>query len=109
MGSTSTASRPANQDAPSVTAKPAAVHRAGVLSAAIFLQRVKAKNGQSIQMPSVSLRRSYQDASGEWQQTTALRGQDLLTAAFLLTKCYGTLGELDRKSVSDDADGDGDA
>ena len=108
MGSSSTASRPASQDAPSATAKPAAVHRSGVLSAAIFLQRVKAKNGQSIQMPSVSLRRSYKDAAGKWQQTTALRGQDLLTAAFLLTKCYDSLGDLDR-TPEGDADEDGDA
>lgn len=106
MGSSTTATRPAKQDAPSATAKPAAVHRSGVLSAAIFIQQVKAKSGQMIGMPSVSLRRSYQDAAGEWQQTASLRRQDLLVAAFLLTKCYESLGDLDRREAGDDADGE---
>jgi hypothetical protein len=106
MGSVSTTTRPVTQDATPATAKPAAVHRSGVLSAAVFLQHVKVKGGRNIVVPSISLRRSYQDAAGDWQQTTALRRQDLLTAAFLLTKCYDTLGDLDRR-VADDAERDG--
>jgi len=109
MGSSSTVTRPANQDATSATAKPAAVHRSGVLSVAVFLQHVKAKDGRKLVLPSVSLRRSYQDAAGKWQQSTALRRQDLLTAAFLLTKCFDTLGDLDHRAASDDTDGDGEA
>jgi hypothetical protein len=103
------AKRPAGQDATPATAKPAAVHRSGVLSAAIFLQHVKAEGGRNAVLANVSLRRSYQDSAGQWQQTTTLRRQDLLTAAFLLTKCYDTLADLDRRPADDDTDGDGEA
>lgn len=89
------APRPAHQDAHSVTAKPVATFRCGDVSAAVFTQSVKTKDGRTVALPNVSLRRSYQDGNGNWQHTTTLRRDDLLAAAYALTKCYDFLSQAD--------------
>jgi hypothetical protein len=78
------ATRPATQDATT----PAAVVRCGTLSAAVFKRIAKTKSGEEFPAYQVSLRRSYQDAQGEWQHSQTLREEDLLPAAFTLTRCF---------------------
>lgn len=78
------ATHPATQDATT----PAAVVRCGTLSGAVLKRLVKAKDGAEFATFQVSLRRSYQDAEGKWQHTQTLREEDLLPAAFTLTRCF---------------------
>lgn len=78
------ATHPASQDATT----PAAVVRCGTLSGAVFKRLVKPKDGPEFASFQVSLRRSYQDAEGKWQHTQTLREEDLLPAAFALTRCF---------------------
>jgi hypothetical protein len=85
-----TAQRPASQDATSsaksTAEKPVASFRLGSLSAAVFANSVKQQSGKVVTRYSVSLRRSYRTDAG-WEHTHTLGGEDLLPAAFLLTKC----------------------
>lgn len=88
MGSVNSAPRPASQDATSETGKPVAVFRFGDISAAVFADEAKTKDGRTIRVAKVSIRRSYREADGTWQPTSSLRRDDLLPAAHALMKCY---------------------
>lgn len=93
MGSPTTVPHPTNQDAPTATEKPVAIFRFGDVSAAIFSDEVKTKDGRTFRVENVSLRRSFKDEKGEWHQTTGLRQDDLLLGAFALTKCFDFIAE----------------
>jgi hypothetical protein len=87
------APRPADtQDATSPalpkSQQPLAVFRFASVSAAVFSNSVKTKNGQTVDLPTVSLRRAYRDEKGTWQHTHSLRPTDLLPASFALLKCF---------------------
>lgn len=86
------AQRPAyNQDATS-SAKPVATMRYGSLSAAVFRNPVKTKDGRTVHSYTVSLRRSYQQ-DGQWAQTHTLHDEDLLAAAHALERSYDFITE----------------
>jgi len=85
-----TAPRPASEDATS-SAKPVASHRFGRVSAAIFTNQVKSKDGTTREAHSVSLRRSYRTAEGKWEHTHTLQPSDLLPAALALEECYKSI------------------
>lgn len=86
-----TARRPADpQDATSPaseTQKPIAVLRFGSISASVFANEVQAGE-RTVSVPSVSLRRAYRDGKKALKFTHGLRPQDLLVAAFALTKAF---------------------
>lgn len=75
----------------------AAFRYRGGVSAAIFSRQVAGKDGRTWTAYSVSLRRSYRDAQGEWQHTQSLRPEDLPLAILGLQQCYEHLmsGETD--------------
>jgi len=81
------AQRPASNGATS-SAKPVAVFRFENVSAAIFADSAKTKDGQTIEKFNVSVRRPYRTKAGEWEHTHTLHRGDLLPAALGLLKCY---------------------
>jgi len=85
---TPTAQRPAaQQDAPS-SAQPVAAFRFESVSAAVFPDTVKLKDGKTVDVFHISLRRAYKTADGKWEHTAVLRPGDLLPAALALMKSY---------------------
>ena len=60
----------------------------GVISATIWNNQAKLKNGQPAEYKTISLQRRYKDKSDQWQSTTHLRVNDLPKAALVLNKAY---------------------
>ena len=87
MANTSpTAQRPAQEDATS-SAKPVATFRYGNVSAAVFSNQVKTKDGKTFDVHNTSIRRSYRKTDGTWGHVSTLRKNDLPAAAFALMQC----------------------
>ena len=63
--------------------------RAGAISATIWRNQVKTKDGQDREIMSVTFQRSYKDKdSDEWKTTSSLRTMDLPKAVVVLNKAY---------------------
>lgn len=62
--------------------------KAGAISATIWENQSKNKQGESITYKSISFDRNYKDAQGNWQTTNSLRTADLPRAALVLNKAY---------------------
>lgn len=62
--------------------------RAGAISASIFKNNGKRKNGEDVEFNTIQLQRAYKDKNDEWQNTSTLRVNDLPRAALLLGKAY---------------------
>ena len=67
--------------------KPVKVFRIGRVTASIFINQRK-KDGQDIEIPSVSFQKRYQDEKKEWKSTSKLSARDLPDAIMVLTKAY---------------------
>lgn len=66
--------------------RPETKFRAGNVSAAVFSRTIE-KNGESIEMLSISLQKGYKK-DGEWRNTTSLGVNDIPKAVLVLNKCY---------------------
>ncbi|MBU1199438.1 MAG: hypothetical protein KKF46_01180 [Nanoarchaeota archaeon] len=62
--------------------------RAGAISATVWENQNKSKQGEVISYKSVSFERNYKDANGQWQKTSSLRMSDLPKAALVINKAY---------------------
>jgi len=62
--------------------------KAGAISATIWENQSKSKQGEAITYKSVSFERNYKDANGQWQKTSSLRMSDLPKAALVINKAY---------------------
>lgn len=62
--------------------------RAGVISATIWKNAGKTKDGQETEYSTVSFERGYKDKEGNWKSTNSLRINDLPRAAAVLMKAY---------------------
>lgn len=62
--------------------------RAGAISATIWQNQGKGRNGDAVEFNTVQLQRSYKDGNGEWQHANTLRVNDLPKAGLLLAKAY---------------------
>ena len=91
--------RPPSERDETSPAKPVATFRYGSVSAAVFTNTVS-KGGKTFDVHAVSVRRSYRNAQGEWEQTHSLRAADLLPTALALQKCYEFIN--DAPGVSDE-------
>ena len=60
----------------------------GAISAAVWMNTGKGKNGQSEQYRTVSFQRSYKDKNDKWQTSNSLRVHDLPKAMVVLQKAY---------------------
>ncbi|MBN1792132.1 hypothetical protein JW826_00390 [Candidatus Woesearchaeota archaeon] len=62
--------------------------RVGAISATVWENHSVNDQGQPVAFKNVNFERSYKDAKGEWQTTTALRTGDLPKAILVLNKAY---------------------
>ena len=70
--------------------KPEIVFKVGAVRASVF-RNIIVKDGQSIQMPKVSIEVRYKDKSGQWQGTNSLSSNDLPKAILALQKAFDYL------------------
>ena len=61
---------------------------AGVITATVWQNHGKDRNGGVISFRTVSFQRSYKDKNGVWQNSSSLRVNDLPKAALVLQKAY---------------------
>ncbi|KYK25749.1 hypothetical protein AYK26_01910 [Euryarchaeota archaeon SM23-78] len=83
--------------------KPIKKFKAGAISATIWENQGKNKQGESISYNSISFDRNYKDANDEWQTTNSLRMSDLPKAALVLNKAYEFLA-LNRPEAETEAE-----
>ena len=62
--------------------------RASPVSATIWANEAKTKEGETRLYRTVSLERAYKDKEGVWKSTTSLRTNDLPKAILVLNKSY---------------------
>ena len=60
----------------------------GALSATVWENQGKSKDGEEISFRTVTFQRRYKDKNGDWQSTTNLRLNDLPRASLVLQKAY---------------------
>lgn len=60
----------------------------GGLSATVWENQGKNKEGLDVSYRTVSFQRRYMDKNGEWQSTSTLRVNDLPRASLVLQKAY---------------------
>jgi len=68
--------------------KPETKIRAGALSATVWKNAGKTKEGKDFEYYSVSIDRNYTDQEGNWKSTNSLRVNDLPKAVLVLKKAY---------------------
>ena len=60
----------------------------GVVTATVWQNAGKGRNGEVVSYRTVSLQRRYKDKNGVWQTANSLRVNDLPKAALVLQKAY---------------------
>ena len=86
--------------------KPVAKFQAGGVSAALWRNQTKLRNGDEIETLSVTLDRRYKDQGGEWQSSGSFRLNDIPKAVLVLLKAYSFIvGEQSGRSTEDGDNG----
>ena len=60
----------------------------GAISATVWKNNGKSKEGQDVEFRTVSLQRRYKDKNDQWQTSSSLRLNDLPKASLVLNKAY---------------------
>jgi len=60
----------------------------GVITATVWQNAGKGRNGEQVSYRTVSLQRRYKDKNGVWQSANSFRVNDLPKAALVLQKAY---------------------
>ena len=60
----------------------------GVVTATVWQNQGKGRNGEIVGYRTVSLQRSYKDKNGVWQHANSLRVNDLPRASLVLQKAF---------------------
>ena len=60
----------------------------GVITATVWQNQGKGRNGEVVGYRTVSLQRRYKDKSGVWQSANSLRVNDLPRASLVLQKAF---------------------
>jgi len=60
----------------------------GVITATVWQNNGKSRNGEIVSYRTVSLQRRYKDKNGVWQSANSLRVNDLPKASLVLQKAY---------------------
>lgn len=68
--------------------RPVKKFQAGGVSAAVWQNSIEGKNGQAMNVYSVTLDRRYKDGDGNWQSSSSLRLNDVPKAALVLGQAY---------------------
>ncbi|MFH1133847.1 MAG: hypothetical protein V1735_05105 [Nanoarchaeota archaeon] len=68
--------------------KPEIKFRAGAISATVWNNETKAKDGSPAAYKTISLQRSFKDKEGVWKNTASFRTADIPKAMVVLNKAY---------------------
>ncbi len=68
--------------------KPEKKFSAGAISATVWANEAKNKQGEPVSYRTVSLQRAYKDKNDVWQHTNSFRVGDLPKATLVLQKAY---------------------
>ena len=60
----------------------------GVITATVWQNQGKSRNGEAVAYRTVSLQRRYKDKNGVWQSANSFRVNDLPKASLVLQKAY---------------------
>jgi len=60
----------------------------GAISATVWKNTGKSKEGTDVEFRSITLQRRYKDRNDEWQSSNSLRINDLPKASLVLNKAY---------------------
>ena len=60
----------------------------GVITATVWQNQGKGRNGEAVAYRTASLQRRYKDKNGVWQTANSLRVNDLPKASLVLQKAY---------------------
>ncbi|MBS3102027.1 hypothetical protein J4458_01105 [Candidatus Woesearchaeota archaeon] len=60
----------------------------GAISATVWENQGKSREGEAVSFRTVSLQRRYKDKNGDWQSSSTLRINDLPRASLVLQKAY---------------------
>lgn len=77
--------------------------RAGAISATVWANEAKTKEGKTLNYKTVSFDRRYKDHKDEWQSTHTLRMNDLPKAKLVLDKAFEYLALADKNMVAEEA------
>lgn len=77
--------------------------RAGAISATVWSNEAKDKEGKAIAYKTVSFERRYKDAKNSWQSTHTLRLNDLPRAKLVLDKAFEYLALHESPSITEEA------
>ncbi len=76
-------------------AEPVEVFKSGTVQASVFLNKVKTKEGDEIEIPTISFRVRYKDKkTGEWKSTNSLDERQIPQAIEVLEKSREFLKKL---------------
>jgi hypothetical protein len=78
--------------------------RAGAISATVWKNTTRSKDGKSVEYKTISIQRSYTDKSGAWQSTSSMRLNDLPKAALVINKAYEYLALKEQSGSGSDSD-----
>ena len=73
----------------------------GVITATVWQNQGKGRNGEAVAYRTVSLQRRYKDKNGVWQSANSFRVNDLPKAALVLQKAYEYLVIREQAIASD--------
>ncbi len=79
----------------------------GAISATVWKNSGKTKEGEETEYRTISIDRRYKDKNDEWQSTNSLRVNDLPKAALVLTEAYKYLVLRDTSSTDSISSEDG--
>mgnify|MGYP006297724397 FL=1 len=74
--------------------------RAAPVTATIWVNEVKTKDGDVRSFRTISLERSYKDKEGNWHNTGSMRVNDLPKAVLVLNKAYEYISVKEENPVS---------
>ncbi|MBI3027766.1 hypothetical protein HYY70_06675 [Candidatus Woesearchaeota archaeon] len=73
----------------------------GVITATVWQNQGKSRNGEIVGYRTVSLQRRYKDKNGVWQSAGSFRVNDLPKAGLVLQKAYEYLVLREQQETSD--------
>ena len=73
----------------------------GVVTATVWQNAGKGRNGEVVSYRTVSLQRRYKDKNGVWQSANSFRVNDLPKAALVLQKAYEYLVLREQEAASE--------
>jgi hypothetical protein len=82
---------------------PEKAFRIGAISATVWRNTIRKKDGSEAEVRSITFKRSYQDKDGAWKDSNSLRTMDLPKAALVLNKAYEYIMMSGREDMSVEA------